>query len=50
MDIVTVALIIGSPIVMSIEADLKFIGFIGYLLAFANGLWIIWPIRCLGKH
>ena len=50
MGIVTAALIIGSSIVMSIETVPKFIGFIGYLLAFANSLWIIWSIWRSGKH
>ena len=50
MGIVTAALIIGSSIVMSIETGSKFIGFIGYLLAFANSLWIIWSIWRSGKH
>ena len=50
MSIVTAALIIGSSIVMSIETGPKFIGFIGYLLAFANSLWIIWSIWRSGKH
>lgn len=50
MGIVTAALIIGSSIVMSIETGPKFIGFIGYLLAFANSLWIIWSVWRSGKH
>ena len=50
MGIVTAALIIGSSIVMSIETGPKFIGFIGYLLAFANSLGIIWSIWRSGKH
>ena len=50
MGIVTAALIIGSSIVMSIETGPKFIGFIGYLLACANSLWIIWSIWRSGKH
>ena len=50
MGIVTAALIIGSSIVMSIETGPKFIGFIGYLLAFANSLWIIWSLWRSGKH
>lgn len=50
MGIVTAALIIGSSIVMSIETGPKFIGFIGYLLAFTNSLWIIWSIWRSGKH
>ncbi|QEY23827.1 ABC1 kinase family protein [Neisseria animalis] len=50
MGIVTAALIIGSSIVMSIETGPKLIGFIGYLLAFANSLWIMWSIWRSGKH
>ena len=44
MGIVTAALIIGSSIVMSIDTGPKFIGFGGYLIAFANSLWIIWSV------
>lgn len=50
MGIVTAALIIGSSIVMSIDTGPKFIGFIGYLLAFANSIWIMWSIWRSGKH
>lgn len=50
MGIVTAALIIGSSIVMSIDTDPKFIGFVGYLIAFANSLWIIWSVWRSGKH
>lgn len=50
MGIVTAALIIGSSIVMSIETGPKFIGFLGYLLAFANSVWIIWSVWRSGKH
>ncbi|KLT73961.1 ubiquinone biosynthesis protein [Neisseria arctica] len=50
MGIVTAALIIGSSIVMSIDTGSKFIGFVGYLLAFTNSLWIIWSIWRSGKH
>lgn len=50
MGIVTAALIIGSSIVMSIETGPKFVGFIGYLLAFGNSIWIIWSIWRSGKH
>lgn len=50
MGIVTAALIIGSSIVMSLGNGPKFIGFIGYMLAFANSLWIIWSIWRSGKH
>lgn len=55
MGIVTAALIIGSSIVMSIQAGpslfgLSFFGLIGYLLAFANSLWVIWSIWRSGRH
>ena len=55
MGIVTAALIIGSSIVMSISVGpsifgLSFFGLIGYLLAFANCLWVIWSIWRSGKH
>ena len=50
MGIVTGALIIGSSIVMSINTGSKFIGFIGYLIAFANSIWLIWSIWRSGKH
>ncbi|PSJ79681.1 ABC1 kinase family protein [Neisseria iguanae] len=50
MGIVTAALIIGSSIVMSIETGPKFIGFLGYLFAFANSLWIMWSIWRSGRH
>ena len=49
MGIVTAALIIGSSIAMSVGGS-KFIGFMGYLLAFANSLWVIWSIWRSGKH
>ncbi|WP_165090615.1 ABC1 kinase family protein [Neisseria yangbaofengii] len=50
MGIVTAALIIGSSIVMSIDTGPEFIGFFGYLLAFANSLWIMWSIWRSGRH
>lgn len=50
MGIVTAALIIGSSIVMSIETGPKWLGFIGYLLALGNSIWIIWSIWRSGKH
>ena len=55
MGIVTAALIVGSSIVMNIDAGpklfgLPFFGLIGYLLAFANSLWVIWSIWRSGKH
>ena len=55
MGVVTAALIIGSSIVLSSNTGpklfgLSFFGFLGYLLAFANSLWIIWSIWRSGKH
>lgn len=55
MGIVTAALIIGSSIVMSINAgpkifDLPIFGLLGYLLAFSNSLWVIWSIWRSGRH
>lgn len=55
MGIVTAALIIGSSIVLASNTGPKlfgfaFFGFIGYLLAFANSLWIIWSIWRSGRH
>ncbi|WP_239326236.1 ABC1 kinase family protein [Snodgrassella gandavensis] len=55
MGIVTAALIIGSSIVMSINAGpkvfgLSFFGLVGYLLAFSNSLWVIWSIWRSGRH
>lgn len=55
MGIVTAALIIGSSIVMNINAGpkifgLSFFGLIGYLLAFSNSLWVIWSIWRSGRH
>lgn len=55
MGVVTAALIIGSSIVLSGNTGpklfgLSFFGFLGYLLAFANSLWIIWSIWRSGKH
>lgn len=54
MGIVTGSLIIGSSIVMSINAGpkvfgLSFFGFIGYMLAFFNSVWLIWSIWRSGK-
>ena len=49
MGIVTAALIIGSSIVMS-TGNGHIIGLLGYILAFANSLWIIWSIWRSGKH
>ena len=50
MGIVTAALIIGSSIVMSVDKAPGFLGLTGYLLAFANSLWIIWSIWRSGRH
>jgi len=55
MGMVTAALIIGSSILLSSNIGpklfgLSFVGFLGYLLAFANSLWIIWSIWRSGKH
>lgn len=55
MGVVTAALIVGSSIVLSSNTGpklfgLSFFGFVGYLLAFANSLWIIWSIWRSGKH
>ncbi len=55
MGMVTAALIIGSSILLSSNIGpklfgLSFLGFFGYLLAFANSLWIIWAIWRSGKH
>ncbi len=50
MGIVTAALIIGSSIVMSMDGGPGWLGFIGYLLAFANSLWIMWSIWRSGRH
>ena len=50
MGIVTAALIIGSSIVMSVDQAPGFLGLTGYLLAFANSLWIIWSIWRSGRH
>ncbi|MCW3481885.1 AarF/UbiB family protein [Neisseriaceae bacterium JH1-16] len=49
MGIVTGCLIIGSSIVMTVNAGpklfgLPFFGFLGYMVAFFNSLWIIWSI------
>lgn len=55
MGMVTSALIIGSSILLGSNIGpklygLSFLGFFGYLLAFANSLWIIWSIWRSGKH
>lgn len=55
MALVTAALIVGSSIVLSSNAGpkifgLSLLGFLGYLLAFTNSLWIIWSIWRSGKH
>lgn len=50
MGIVTAALIIGSSIVMSMDSGSSWLGIMGYLLAFANSLWIMWSIWRSGRH
>lgn len=55
MGIVTAALIIGSSIVMQIRGGpmifgFSLFGFIGYVLAFINSLWIIWSIWRSGRN
>ena len=50
MGIVTAALIIGSSIVMSVDRGSSWLGIMGYLLAFANSLWIMWSIWRSGRH
>ena len=52
---VTAALMIGSSILLSSNIGpklfgLSFLGFLCYLLACANSLWIIWSIWRSGKH
>ncbi|HJV06576.1 MAG TPA: AarF/UbiB family protein [Chromobacteriaceae bacterium] len=49
MGIVTGCLIIGSSIVMTVNAGpklfgLPFFGFLGFMVAFINSLWLIWSI------
>lgn len=53
--IVTASLIIGSSIVMNVDAGptifgLPFFGFIGYMIAFINSIWILWSLWRSGKH
>lgn len=55
LGIVTGCLIIGSSIVMTVPAgprlfDLPAFGFIGFLIAFLNSLWLIWSIWRAGKQ
>lgn len=55
MGIVTGSLIIGSSIVMSVEAGpkifgLSIFGFLGYAIASIISLWLIWAIWRSGKH
>ena len=54
MGIVTGSLIIGSSIVMSVQAGpkifgLPLFGFVGYAIAFLNSIWLIWSIWRSGK-
>lgn len=55
MGIVTGCLIIGSSIVMTVDAGpmlfgLPLFGFLGFLVAFANSLWLMWSIWRSSKH
>ena len=55
MGIVTGCLIIGSAIVMTVNAGpklfgLPFFGFLGFMVAFFNSLWLIWSIWLAGKE
>jgi len=55
MGIVTGCLIIGSSIVMTVNAGpklfgLPFFGFLGYIVAFFNSVWIMWSIWRSGKE
>ncbi|WP_024303610.1 AarF/ABC1/UbiB kinase family protein [Pseudogulbenkiania sp. MAI-1] len=55
MGIVTGCLIIGSSIVMTVDAGpklfgLPFFGFMGFMVAFFNSLWLIWSIWRAGKE
>ncbi|TCP10694.1 2-octaprenylphenol hydroxylase [Crenobacter luteus] len=55
MGIVTGCLIIGSSIVMTVDAGpklfgLPFFGFLGFMVAFFNSLWLIWSIWRAGKE
>jgi ubiquinone biosynthesis protein len=55
MGIVTGCLIIGSSIVMTVNAGpklfgLPFFGFLGFMVAFFNSIWLIWSIWRAGKE
>lgn len=55
MGIVTGCLIIGSSIVMTVKGGptllgLPLFGFLGFMVAFFNSLWLIWSIWRAGKH
>ncbi|UJB30794.1 MULTISPECIES: AarF/ABC1/UbiB kinase family protein [Chromobacterium] len=55
MGIVTGCLIIGSSIVMTVNAGpklfgLPFFGFVGFMLAMFNSVWLVWAIWRSGKE
>ena len=55
MGIVTGCLIIGSSIVMTVDGGptlfgLPLFGFLGFMVAFFNSLWLIWSIWLAGKE
>lgn len=55
MGILTASLVIGSSIVMTVEAGptifgMSFFGIMGFLLAFLNSVWIVLSIWRSGKH
>ncbi len=55
MGILTASLVIGSAIVMTVQAGPKimgmsFFGIAGFLLAFINSVWIVFSIWRSGKH
>jgi ubiquinone biosynthesis protein len=58
MGIMTASLVVGSSIVMTVEGGprvfgvslLTYCGFIGYLVAFANSLWIIFSMWRSGRR
>lgn len=49
MGILTASLIIGSSIVMTVPGW-RFLGIIGFLLAFFNSIWVVFSIWRSGKH
>ncbi|HUW29636.1 MAG TPA: AarF/UbiB family protein [Sulfuriferula sp.] len=49
MGILTAALIIGSSIVMTVPGW-RFLGIVGFLLAFLNSIWVVFSIWRSGKH